>query len=389
MEKYFHNYWPRLGLTREAFMGLGSHPEDGGQGFNMTVLALRMSSFRNGVSELHGQVSRRMWQSVWPDQPVDEVPIIHITNGIHVPAWVGNAMNRIYRKYIGPDWIARHDEPALWERIMDVPDEELWDAHLHLKRKLMTLVRERARAQRVAGKMTPEQVLCAGTFLDPDALIIGFARRFATYKRATLICHDLERLKRLLHDRYRPVQFVFAGKAHPADEGGKRLIQQVYNLARDPAIGGRIAFIEDYDLQVARYLVQGVDLWLNTPRRPREASGTSGQKTALNGVPNLSVLDGWWAEAYNGANGWAIAPQGEYADTAAQDAADAETLYRLLEEEVVPLFYKRDSDRVPRGWVRVMKETIRTAVPIFCTRRMLKEYTEKLYLPTAHNVLEA
>ncbi len=387
VEKYFHAYWPHLGLSREGFLELGSHAE-GQQGFNMTMLALRMCGRCNGVSKLHGQVSRRMWQSAWPDRPVEQVPISHVTNGIHVPAWIGEAVNKIYRKYLGPDWIERHDDPVLWERILDVPDEELWNAHLHLKRKLMALIRERARRYYVAGERVPEQILSAGTFLDPDALIIGFARRFATYKRATLILHDFERLKRLLHDRYRPVQFIFAGKAHPADEGGKRLLQHIYKVAQAPAIGGRIAFIEDYDLQVARYLVQGVDVWLNTPRPPREASGTSGQKAAANGIPNLSVLDGWWAEGYNGANGWAIDAGKEYDDPAAQDAADAEALYRLLEDEVAPLFYKRDSDDVPRGWVRVMKEAIRTAVPVFCTRRMVKEYTERFYVPAAERARE-
>jgi starch phosphorylase len=382
IEKYFHNYWPRLGLSREQFLELGCCEGDR-QGFNMTVLALRMCGQRNGVSKLHGDVSRRMWQSLWPDKPVEEVPITHVTNGVHAPSWVGGAMNRVYRKHLGPDWIEKHDDPALWERIPDVPDEELWDAHVHLKHKLMTLMRERARRGRIEGQMTPEQVLCAGTLLDPDALIIGFARRFATYKRADIIFHDLERLKRLLHDRRRPVQFIFAGKAHPADDGGKRLLQRVYNIAKDPATGGRIAFIEDYDLQVARYLVQGVDVWLNTPRRPYEASGTSGQKVALNGIPNLSVLDGWWAEGYNGANGWAIDTGQQHDDPEAQDAAVAEVLYRLLEDEVVPLFYKRDADDVPRGWVQVMKEAIRTAAPVFCTRRMVKEYTERFYVPAA------
>jgi len=386
IEKYFHTYWPRLGLSREQFLELGSYMGDR-QGFNMTVLALRMSDRCNGVSKLHGQVARRMFASVWPDKPVEQAPISHITNGIHVPAWIGEAMNKIYRKYLAPDWIDRHDDPALWERILDVPDEELWAAHLHLKRKLMTLMRERARQSRVEGVMSPEQVLCAGTFLDPDALVVGFARRFATYKRATLIFHDMDRLKQLLHDRYRPVQFIFSGKAHPADEEAKRLIQQVYNAAKDPALGGRIAFVEDYDMQVARYLVQGVDVWLNNPRRPREASGTSGQKAAANGIPNLSVPDGWWAEGYNGANGWAIDPGQDYDDVAAQDAADAEALYHLLADEVVPLFYKRDADRVPRGWVRVMKEAIRTTVPVFCTRRMVKEYTERFYIPAVERAI--
>lgn len=382
VEKYFHSYWPRLGLRREEFLDLGCCDRER-SGFNMTVLALRMSDRRNGVSELHGKVSREMWQSVWPTAPVDEVPISHVTNGIHVSSWVGEAINKVYRKYLGPDWLERHDDPVLWERIFDVPDDELWAAHLHLKRKLMTLIRERARRRRVEGRVGAEQVLSAGTLLDPDALVIGFARRFATYKRATLVFCDLERLKRLLHDPYRPVQLVFSGKAHPADEEGKLLIQHVYNAARDPAMGGRIAFVEDYDMQVARYLVQGVDVWLNTPRRPHEASGTSGQKAAVNGVPNLSVPDGWWAEGYNGANGWSIDPGAQIDDSEAQDGADADALYRLLEEEVVPLFYRRDADDVPRGWVRVMKEAIRTAVPVFCTRRMVKEYTERFYVPAA------
>jgi len=382
VEKYFHSYWPRLGLSREQFMALGSRGEEQ-QGFNMTVLALRMSGQCNGVSKLHGEVSRRMFQSVWPDKPVEQVPISHVTNGIHVPAWVGGAMNKIYRKYLAPDWIERHDDLALWERILDVPDDELWAAHLHLKRKLTSMIRERARWRRIENRLDAEQVLCAGTFLDPDALIIGFARRFATYKRATLIFRNVDRLKHLLHDRHRPIQFIFAGKAHPADEEGKRLVQHVFNAAKDPAMGGRIAFIEDYDLQVARYLVQGVDVWLNTPRPPREASGTSGQKAALNGVPNLSVLDGWWAEGYNGTNGWVIDAGRSHDDPWAQDAADAEALYNLLENEVAPLFYKRDADDVPRGWVQVMKEAIRTSVPVFCTRRMVKEYTERFYVPAA------
>jgi len=387
IEKYFHNFWSRLGLSREEFLQLGHH-ENNRHGFNMTALAMRMCDQRNGVSELHGRVSRRMWQSLWPEEEEDEVPIEHVTNGIHVPSWIGGAMYRTYRKHLSPDWIERHDDPTLWERILDAPDDELWNAHVHLKDKLITFMRERSRRRRIEGAMTPEQVLCSGTFLDPTALTVGFARRFATYKRATLLFHDLERLKRLLHDRYRPVQFIFSGKAHPADDAGKRLLQEIYNTAKDPSTGGRIAFIEDYDMQVARYLVQGVDVWLNTPRRPYEASGTSGMKVALNGIPNLSVLDGWWAEGYNGANGWTIGPSEEYEDRAAQDAADARALYDLLENEVVPLFYERDPDDVPRAWVRIMKEAIRTAAPVFSTRRMVKEYTEEFYVPLARRTEE-
>jgi starch phosphorylase len=387
MEKYFAGYWPRLGLGRKEFLDLGCCDGET-HGFNMTVLALRACGRRNGVSKLHGDVTRKMWQMIWADRPLDEVPITHVTNGVHVPSWVGEAANRLYRSYLGPDWIERQDDKALWERVLDVPDDELWTAHLHLKRKLMGLIRERARRRRVQSRLDAEQVLSAGTLLDPDALIVGFARRFAGYKRAALVFRDLERLKRLVHDEYQPVQFIFAGKAHPADDTGKGLLQHVYNAARDPALGGRIAFIEDYDMQVARYLVQGVDVWLNTPRQPYEASGTSGQKAALNGIPSLSIRDGWWAEGYNGANGWAIDAGEQFENEAEQNGADAEALYRLLEEEVVPLFYRRDADGVPRGWVQVMKEAIRTAAPVFGTRRMVKEYARDLYVPAARSARE-
>jgi starch phosphorylase len=256
-----------------------------------------------------------------------------------------------------------------------------------LKRKLMSFIRERARWQWIRGEVRPEQVLAAGTLLDPEALTIGFARRFATYKRADLIFHDLPRLKRILQDPWRPVQIIFAGKAHPADEPGQHLIQQVYALAKDHGLGGRITFVEDYDLHVARYFVHGVDVWLNTPRRPREASGTSGQKAALNGIPHLSVLDGWWHEGYNGANGWAIGEDHDYDDPTAQDRAEAEALYRLLEEEVVPLYYDRDRDDVPRGWMQVVKEAISSCAPTFSARRMVKEYAEQMYVPAARSLM--
>ncbi len=390
VEKYFHGYWPQLGLDRDRFLALGSDAGDR-QGFNMTLLALRMAGQTNGVSRLHGEVSRAMWQPAWPDRSVDEVPIGHITNGVHLPSWVGEPIDRILRRWMGPDWVRRQDSPAMWERILDVPDEDLWAAHVRLKQKLLALIRERARQARVEGRMTPEQILCAGTFLDPEALVIGFARRFATYKRATLIFNDMERLKRMLHDRYRPIQFIFSGKAHPADDAAKHVLQQIYQVAKDPATGGRIAFLEDYDMQVARYLVQGVDVWLNTPLHPHEASGTSGQKAAINGVPNLSVLDGWWAEGYTGANGWALPPAKGYDDSEwwARDSTEAAQLYSLLENEVVPLFYKRDGDGVPRGWVQVMKEAIRSVGPSFCTRRMLIEYAERMYVPAARAAIEA
>jgi starch phosphorylase len=382
VEKYFWHYWDGLGLDQESFLALGEYRQEWGSAFNMTVLALRHAAHTNAVSQLHGQVSRRMWHSVWPDKPEDEVPIASITNGVHLATWMAGSVGRLLTKHLATDWLERHDDPALWTRVTDIPDVELWEVRQHLKRKLTGFIRERARRRRINGEMDPEQVLTAGTFLDPEALTIGFARRFATYKRATLLFHDVERLKALLHDPYRPVQIVFAGKAHPADDPGKHLIQRIYTLAKDPAFGGRIAFVEDYDMHVAHYLVQGVDVWLNTPRRPHEASGTSGMKAAINGVINVSVLDGWWAEGYNGVNGWAV---GDYKNPETLDEADAESLYRLIEDEVVPLYYRRDSDNVPRGWIQIVKEAIRTAGPVFCTRRMIKEYTMQLYVPAARN----
>ncbi|MGC9358032.1 MAG: alpha-glucan family phosphorylase, partial [Anaerolineae bacterium] len=390
MEKYFHNFWPKLGIGRDDFLALGSYEsQHGGPAFNMTALALRLSGRSNGVSELHGEVSRQMWTRMWPGKKAEEVPIGHVTNGVHLPSWTGEAMHRLYRRHISPDWLERQDSPMIWTRIEDVPDEEIWEAHNYLKRKLFSTMRERARDDRIARATPPEQLLASGIFLDPEALIIGFARRFATYKRAYLLFRDIERLKRLIHHRYRPVQFVFSGKAHPADDPGKRLLQEIYNWARSPEMGGRIAFVEDYDMHIARYLVQGVDVWLNTPRRPMEASGTSGMKAGFNGVLNLSVLDGWWAEAYNGRNGWAIQPEQEdYESDWEQDNADAEALYRTLEEEVVPLYYQRGWDDIPRGWVNMMRESIRTVGPMFSTRRMVKEYTEDYYVPALQEVLE-
>ena len=379
LDQYFGRYWEELGITRERFLELGAHQEEWGQSFNMTVLALHLAEKINGVSKLHGEVSRDMWQPVWSELDVDLIPITSVTNGVHVPTWVAGELNMLFSKYLGADWLDRHDDPLLWQRIVDVPPEELWDVHMVLKFKLLRFLRAQARRSWIGGQSDPTQVLTSGTMLDPDALTIGFARRFATYKRATLIFRDAERLKRLLLNKYRPVQIVFAGKAHPADDPGKALIQEIYNMAKHNQIGGRIAFVEDYDMHSARYFTQGVDVWLNTPRRPHEASGTSGMKASLNGVPNLSVLDGWWVEGYNGANGWAI--NGEQFDNHyEQDDYDAEAIYRLLEEEIVPLYYSRDRDDIPRGWVEVMREAIRSTTPEFSMRRMVKEYTNNLYV---------
>lgn len=383
IEQHFNGYWEQLGLTREAFLQLGAHPDNPGAGFNMTALAMRLAGHINAVSREHGRVSRAMWRSLWPDLEEDRVPIHSITNGIHAPTWIAPEMNQLYAKYLGPDWTERVDDPAIWHRVSDIPDAELWAVHQALKRKLMSFIRERARAAWMQGRMQPHQVLASGTLLDPDALTIGFARRFATYKRATLIFGTLSRLQQLLQDRWRPVQIIFAGKAHPADEPGRQFVHQVYTFCKDHNLGGHVAFLEDYDMHMAKYLVHGVDVWLNTPRPPLEASGTSGQKAALNGVPHLSVLDGWWHEGYTGANGWAIPSSAHLRDSHSQDAHDAEHLYRLLERDVVPLYYDRDRDGIPRGWLQVVKDAIRTVAPRFCTRRMVKEYMDLLYAPAA------
>jgi glycogen phosphorylase len=387
MERYFAGYWEQLGLTRDRFLQLGQHPDYPGAGFNMTALAIRMSAHINGVSREHGRVSRAMWRCMWPGVPDNDIPIRSVTNGIHSPTWVGPEMNYLYCKYLAPDWVERTDDLALWHRVTEIPDSELWAVRQVMKRKLMGFIRERARAGWINGRFQPAQVLVSGTLLDPEALTIGFARRFATYKRATLLFNAIERLKHLLQDRWRPVQIVFAGKAHPADDPGRHFIHQVHTFCRDHGLGGHIAFLEDYDMHMAKFLVQGVDVWLNTPRPPMEASGTSGQKAALNGVPHLSVLDGWWHEGYDGANGWSITTAPELTDVQAQDAHDAEQLFRVLEEHVVPLYYMRDRDGIPRGWMQVVKDAIRTTAPRFSARRMVKEYMELMYAPAASHMV--
>jgi len=383
IEKYLHNYWGQLGLDRDHFLALGHHQEPWGEMFHMTVLALHMAGHCNGVSKTHGEVSRRMWQRLWPDTPVEKVPITAITNGIHTPTWIAPELDRLYDKYLGPDWVKHHDNPALWLRIYEIPDGEFWWARMRLKYKLMHFIRERARRLWREEHRDPAQVLASGALLDPEALTIGFARRFATYKRATLLLQDLARLQTILQDRWKPLQIIFAGKAHPADEPGKHLIYQVYTLAKEYGLGGQIAFVEDYDIRVAKFLVQGVDVWLNNPIPPLEASGTSGQKASLNGVPNLSVADGWWCEGYNGGNGWTIGPTHPLAEVENREVNDAGALYHLLENEIVPLFYQRDSDGVPRGWIRVAKEAVASIAPLFSARRMVKEYIERFYVSAA------
>ncbi|MBM3154421.1 MAG: glycosyltransferase family 1 protein [Chloroflexi bacterium] len=379
IERSFHRYWGTLGLDRDSFLALGMEPNS--NLFNMTVLALRMSNYRNGVSELHGGVCRRMWHPLWPEVPEKDVPITSITNGIHIRTWIGVQMASLFDKYLGSDWRERLDGPLLWERVLEIPDEELWAARRWLKYKLISEAQERARKCWAANHLSPGQALAMGAFLDTEILTIGFSRRFTAYKRASLVLHDPNRLKRMLRNEYHPIQIIFSGKAHPDDHAGKQLIQEVFNAAKSPDFGGRLAFIEDYDMHMARYLVQGADVWLNLPRPLREASGTSGQKAAVNGVLHLSVLDGWWYEGYNGANGWAIHNDTESPDSPEQDKADAEALYELLEKKVIPLYYDRDTNDVPHGWVKMIKESIRSNAPRFSARRMAKDYVTQMYLP--------
>ena len=376
IEKFFHSYWPDLGLDRDAFFQLGIHPEKPGAGFNMTAFALRLSGHRNAVSKRHAEVSRKMWRSLWPDVAEDQVPIDYVTNGVHVPTWIEPKIKLLLDKYLGADWLDEHDDPAIWQLLDNVPDTELWQTHHWLKVKLIDAIRERTRQRWANGDASASIMLTGGAFLEPSVLTLGFARRFATYKRALLIFQDLERLKQHLKDRWRPVQIIFSGKAHPADDPGKRLLQNLINLARDPQLGGRIAFVEDYGEQLAQYLVHGVDIWLNNPLPPFEACGTSGMKAVLNGVPHLSILDGWWVEGFNGENGWAVEHD---ASSVSPDGNDAEKIYRILEDEIIPLYYKTSENGVPQDWVKAMKAAMKSNAARFSARRMVKEYIEKFY----------
>jgi glycogen phosphorylase len=397
VDRYFGDYAQRLGLSKSEFLALGrSQSADPGSSFCMTVLALRLSSYSNGVSKLHGKVSREMWQGLWPAVPLDEIPIRHITNGVHFRSWISLEMNQLYDRYLGPDW---REEPAnseIWNRVYSIPAEELWRTHERRRERLVAWARNWVRRQRLNRGASEQEIEAANEVLDPEALTIAFARRFATYKRATLILRDLPRLQRILSDSRRPVQLIFAGKAHPRDDAGKELIRQITDLTRQPELGRRLLFLEDYDLAVARYLVQGADVWLNTPLRPNEASGTSGMKAAANGALNLSTLDGWWAELWDVQKGparigWAIGKGESYHDLKYQDQVEAEALYDLLERDVIPLFYDRGADRLPRKWIEHMKASIGTICPFVNTHRMVKEYTCEVYVKAnkQYSALEA
>jgi starch phosphorylase len=374
----------QLGISQENLMGFGrEQPTDYGELFCMTVLGLKLARRVNAVSSLHGEVSRAMWRGLYPGRPEDAVPIGHVTNGVHVPSWLAPQMGRLYDRHLGVGWQRQSSADETWAAIEAVDDGELWETHLSLKAQLLEFIRRRAREQAERRSEPAEALQRLGKILSPDALTIGFARRFATYKRANLLLADLERLNAMVNDAKRPVQFVFAGKAHPHDEPGKRVLQQIAQMMRDPDFGNKFVFLENYDINVGRHLVQGVDVWLNNPRRPLEASGTSGQKVVLNGGLNLSVLDGWWAEAYDGMNGFAIGSGRTHSNMDVHDSRDGEDLYRVLLEEVIPLYYQRDRDGLPRGWIKRMKRTIRTLGWRFNADRMVMDYTEKCYIPAA------
>ncbi|MBI2423866.1 MAG: alpha-glucan family phosphorylase [Candidatus Hydrogenedentes bacterium] len=385
IEHYFKNYCAELGISLDRLMALGrQNPADLREPFCMTVLALKLSAGANGVSKLHGQVARNMWSRTWKDVPENEVPITSITNGIHTQTFISAEMADLYDRYLGPGWIESPDDPAVWGRIETVPDTELWRTHERRRERLVSFSRGRLYQQyEKRGASVAERNICLEV-LNPEALTIGFARRFATYKRATLLLLDKPRLKAMIMNSERPIQFIIAGKAHPQDTAGKELIRALFHFARDPDVRNSFIFLENYDINVARFMVQGVDCWLNTPRRPMEASGTSGMKAAANGALNISIPDGWWCEAENlGPNGWSIGAGEMYDNTEEQDRVESEALYDILEQEVIPLFYERGRDGIPRGWIARMKSAIGTIGPVFNTYRMVQEYADRCYVPCA------
>jgi starch phosphorylase len=389
METFFSDYYKDLGISWEKFLSLGRENEhDPHETFCMTVLALKLSAYSNGVSQLHGEVSRQMWRNIWPDVNIDEVPITSITNGIHIRSWISMELAALFDRYLGERWWRNPVDASVWERVKRIPDAELWRVHQQRSSRLVAFCRKRLREQFERRGLTRSEIQMADEALDPDVLTIGFARRFATYKRGNLLFRDPERLARILTDPSRPVQIIFAGKAHPADHAGKEIIREINHYCRGKTFFNNLFFIEDYDMNVARYLTQGVDVWLNTPRRPHEASGTSGMKAAANGVLNLSILDGWWVEGYQGDNGWAIGSGEDYDNSDYQDSVESQAIYEILEKDIVPLFYERGRDGLPRGWIERMKKNLLTNCPVYNTNRMLREYSERFYFPAAEEYLE-
>jgi starch phosphorylase len=385
---YMNRYCTDASIPFEALLALGRrHPEDTSERFSMAICALRTSSYRNAVSRLHRDVSQEMFQDMWPRVPAWEVPITSVTNGVHLPSWVNGDLAALYDQYLQPDWLERHNDPKTWEQIEDIPDAELWEVHRRRKRRLVQFVRERVSQSAQNRKASASEIRRLAEVLDPEAFTIGFSRRFATYKRATLLFRDVARLKRILNNPDMPVQVIIAGKAHPKDHPGKSFIREIYNFSRDPEISRRLVFVEDYSIEVGRELVQGVDIWLNNPRRGEEACGTSGMKAAINGVPNLSILDGWYDEAYESSGGWAIGERIPYSED--QDESHASAIYSLLENDIVPLYY-RDRDRgVPEQWMRRVKQSLMMISPQFNCSRMLTEYYQQLYFPAHQNWIAA
>ena len=380
MQKYFVDYIKQIDMSMEEFLKLGKiDPNNQKEDFCMTVLALNLSAENNGVSELHGHVSREMWKDIWKGVPAKELPIDSITNGIHTLSWISFDMQNLLDRYLGQRWRTKPLEYGIWERVQKIPDAELWRTHERRKERLIDFCRERLKAQIINRGFTKNEINHAEQILTPEALTIGFARRFATYKRGTLLFRDIERLKKIISNPHRPVQIIFAGKAHPHDNGGKELIKNIAEICRREEFRDHIVFLEDYDINVARYMVQGVDVWLNNPRRPLEASGTSGMKVPPNGGLNFSILDGWWDEAYDGQNGWAIGNREEYTDLEYQDEVESNALYNVLENEIIPLYYERGRDDIPRQWVTAMKWSMQTVCPQFSTNRMVADYFNKFY----------
>ncbi len=382
VEKYFKNFWPKLGLEREEFLKLGMKPCDKLEsGFNMGILALKIAGKKNGVSKLHGEVSRELFGDVWPNISADESPITHITNGIHTCSWLAPNIKELYNKYLTPYWQDKIYDDDTWKNVTNIPNKELWDAHVDRKIKLLKLVKENVTNRLKASGVGYDEIKDIVSKLNPNALTIGFARRFATYKRATLIFKDLERITQILNDKERPVQIIFAGKAHPADREGQDLIKYINELSIKPQFKGKIFILENYNIQIARYLVSGVDVWLNNPRRPMEASGTSGQKASVNGVINFSISDGWWAEGYNSKNGWLIGTNEQYSSYEEQDIADSESIYNTLENKIIPMYYSKCEEGFSTKWMEYMKNSIISTGGKYSTSRMVVDYIEKLYMP--------
>ena len=382
VEKYFKDFWPRLGLSREEFLKLGMKPQEGlDSGFNMGIFALKIAGKKNGVSKLHGEVSRELFSDVWPHIAPSESPITYVTNGVHTCTWLAPKLKDLYNKYLIPYWQDNIHEDYVWEKIKTIPDDKLWKVHMDRKAKLIALVKENVTRRLRREGVSYEEIVEATSKLNPEALTIGFARRFATYKRATLIFKDLERITQILNDENKPVQLIFAGKAHPADREGADLIKYIHEISMKPQFKGKIFILENYNIEISRYMVSGVDIWLNNPRRPMEASGTSGQKASVNGVVNFSVLDGWWAEGYNQKNGWSIGTNKEYSSYEEQDRADSESIYYTLENKIIPTYYNKDKDGISKGWMELMKNSIISTIGKYSTARMLVDYTNNLYMP--------